>query len=517
MIFSKPKLVSFLLGGLSALAFAPIFFFPILAISFTGLLILISNSVNLKQCFLIGWCFGFGMFLAGLYWISFALLVDIGSFAWLIPFAVFAIPAILAIYVGFIAVLSKLFSKNSYQIVLNFVLIWVLFEIVRVNLFSGYPWLVMGYSLAFSDESIQVSSVLGVYGLSLIVVFSGCSLYPYIIDQRRNKLTLFVMAILIAIVNYGYGALRLHRNVTEYSSSLVRVVQGNIPQDVHARFDQKLKNIQILADLSAPNHNNFDYVIWPEGAIDFPLSIQSKLQFSNFIPENGYLLSGVLRVDDDDHIRKIWNSVFVINSFGEVVKYYDKRHLVPFGEYIPFKSFLPVTKITQGALDFSKGNDVGQLSVDARVPSFVPLICYEAYFAEDVGKISKDSKFLVNFTNDAWYGTSSGPYQHLYMTKLRAVERGLPMIRAANTGISAIYDSYGREVAKLQLNSRGVIDSNVPLVANKSTFYNKYGNNIVFLMIALALSAINYRILTKLIYTEKGNESKRKIINSRRN
>lgn len=484
----KPRLnyfISFVLGLLSALAFAPIFLFPTLFIAFSGFLLLLSYATSKKSSFLVGWWFGFGFFIAGLYWISFALLVDINSFGWLIPFAVLLIPAILAIYIGLVGLLAKILSKNKYQLLVNFICLWALFEIVRVNILTGFPWLLLGYSLCFSDNMLQLASVFGIYGLSFVVLCIVCA--PYLLLDKYKKIDVIFIAaaLLIFTANYSFGYLRLKNSTYELSDTMIRVVQANISQDLKWDSDERLNNIIKHANLTRKNNDKVDYVIWPESAISFPLSFNSKLRIDGIIPKNSFLLAGGIRINDEKNPTEIWNSMFVINCDGDIVNFYDKMHLVPFGEYVPLKKFIPVTKVTHGSIDFSPGSNLKTIKVNEHLPSFAPLICYEAYFPEDVVIKKQLPDFIVNFTNDAWYGNTSGPYQHLYMTKLRAIEQGIPVIRAANTGISAVIDPYGRILKMLPLNSEGIIDLRLPKALETKTIYSKYLNILVFSIIPI--------------------------------
>ncbi len=503
----KPGLqyfISFILGLLSALAFAPIFLFPILLFTFSYFLFLISCATK-KSSFLLGWWFGFGYFIAGLYWISFALLVDINSFGWLIPFAVLLIPAITAIYIGLLTLLTKILSKNKYQLLVNFICLWVLFEIIRVNILTGLPWLLLGYSLCFSDTLLQSSSVFGIYGLSFVVLCIACTPYLLLDCYKKLDLAFIITASLIFIINFAFGYFRLQNSTADLSNSMVRIVQANISQNLKWDHDERLNNIMKHINLTKQNNDKIDYVIWPESAIPFPVSLQNRLKFNDLIPKNSFLIAGGVRVNDERNPTKIWNSIFVINSNGQIIDFYDKIHLVPFGEYVPLKKFIPATKITHGAIDFSSGPNLKTIKVSNNLPSFAPLICYEAYFPEDIILKEHLPDFIVNFTNDAWYGNTSGPYQHLYMTKLRAIEQGIPIIRAANTGISAIIDPYGRILKMLPLNKEGIIDLQLPKALKITTIYSKYLNTIIFSIIPIFFLICSQSInkLTKFGSKEK--------------
>lgn len=502
----KPKFQYFLLlvlGLLSPLAFAPVFLFPILFVTFSCFLFLLSNSISKKNAFLLGWWFGFGFFISGLYWISFALLLDVSSFGWLIPFAVLLIPAILAIYVGLTGLLAKTFSKNKYQLLINFICLWTIVEIIRVNILTGAPWLLLGYSLCFSDSMLQSASIFGVYGLSFVVLCITCSPYLLLNQYKKIDLVFIAAALLIFIANYSFGYIRLQHSTQDLSNTKIRIVQANISQDLKWDPEEKLNNMTKYANLTSHNNKDIDYIIWPESALPFPISSQNKIKLNGIIPKDSFLLTGGVRIDDQNRPTEIWNSMFAINHEGQIVNFYDKIHLVPFGEYIPLKKFIPITKITQGTIDFSPGQTLKTIKTSNNLPSFAPLICYEVYFPENIVLKKQAPDFIVNFTNDGWYGNTSGPYQHLYMTKLRAIEQGIPVIRAANTGISAVIDPYGRIVEKLTLNSSGIIDSNLPNSLKAKTIYNKFSNNLVY-SVLLIFFLVCSRLIKKLTICYKG-------------
>lgn len=501
MILKFPRTSAFILGLIFPLAFAPFFIFPVALVSLPLLLYVISAATSSQNAFYLGWWYGFGFFITGLYWIANALFVDIGSFFWLLPFAVFAIPAVLAIYIGLVAVLSRYCARNSEQLAFYFIIFWVFAEIVRANFLGGYPWLIFGYAIAKWDSLVQTASIFGVYGLSIMAMVVACS--PFLFFSRdKNKVALFFLVTTIIVGNVWYSTIRLNDEDTQFSTYQVRLVQGNFQQNVKSTYKEKMQNLATLQKLSEPNHEKFSYILWPEGAIDFLVDVSVNFNFPNFIPTNGFLLAGSVRVDNLQNIQRVWNSVLVVDSRGSIKDYYDKRHLVPFGEFVPFKQYLPITKVTQGTLDFSHGETPNAIRLKG-MPTIFPLICYEAYFTEDAEIDNSGLGLMVNFTNDAWYGNSSGPYQHLYMSKLRAIEYGLPMLRVANTGISAVFDSYGRMLSSIALNQRGVIDSYIPLPTKERSLYSKYGSSEVIVFAIFALACFIYGVVSKYYYDKK--------------
>lgn len=483
----KKFTISATLGAGASFAFTPTYFFFVLFFSFPGLLFLISRSKSWKETFLVGWSFGFGFFLIGMYWICYALMVDSDLFGWLVPFAVTLIPSVVAIYIGITSIIIHPVRHHPLILTICFVCAWVLIEILRTHLFTGFPWLTLGYSLGNWINMIQSASLFGVFGLSLLVLIT--STLPFVLIIHRNKIhRSFYLAFCIFILssNFVYGAWRLDNGKTALLPTKVRIVQPNIKQDIKWDKNYKYANLQKLLSLSKSEENP-TYIIWPESALTYSIEdpkVQSLL--ASVISPNSYLLTGA--VSYKLQTNKLYVSLLAVNSKGEISAIYDKKHLVPFGEYTPFKEYIPgIHKITHGLMDYSKGENEHDIISKIKGPSFRPLICYEAFFPTET--LNKDTKpdFLLNIINDAWYKDSSGPYQHLEMARFRAIEAGVPLLRSANTGISAIIDPYGRIIKKIPLNKQNVIEYSLPDKIFTMTLYNLYGNNIVSFLLLLIL------------------------------
>jgi apolipoprotein N-acyltransferase len=491
------------------MAFAPLYFFFFAIIAFSGL-ILISNLCNTKkESFWIGWCFGFGQFLFGLYWICISLFVDAEKFLWLLPFALFLIPAILAIYTGLtllcVNIVSAKFSVKNWQKILLMALFWVFFEYLRATLFTGFPWNLLGYSLLFSLSISQAASIFGIYGLSIFAVIFYCS-FALLVSYKNSTLKLnfdkknlpFLLVVFLIILlmffigNYRLGATYLK----PIPNAIFRLVQPNIKQGEKwgefYRYNSFLEN----AKLSVANgFDQVNYVVWSESAVPYVIDYKSKFDLlaiiSKAAPKDGFVITGGLRATFKDKkmqdIKQIWNSVFVINRQGKIISTYDKNHLVPFGEYVPLEKYLPfVSKITQGAVSFSSGGSTKTIKTHSELPSFSPLVCYEVIFTNKALDRKNPPQFLLNLTNDAWFGNSSGPYQHFDMARMRAIEYATPVIRVANSGISALIDPLGRIVAAIPLNKRGILD--VMLMEKlPATPYLKYKNSFLFVLILIIL------------------------------
>ena len=503
-IQNYPKFLAILSGSVCALAFAPFNFFPILFIALPILYFLLEENNSKKIIFLRGFCFGYGYFLFGIYWIAISLLVDAQKFAWLIPFALTAIPGFLALYFGLMAIfyrliIEKFLFKFHYQKILIFAIFWVVFEALRSTLFSGFAWNLLGYTWLFSIQSSQSASLFGVYFLSFLAVITA--LLPVIlfdknnIKTNKNFLAIFTI-ILITNFIFGFFVIKNSKKVSQNifnSTSKIRLVQANIKQDIkwqeNERYNNFLKHIELSRSMPL---ENVKAVIWAETSIPYIIENDSRLMplLKLAIPKDGELITGGLRVErkKNNEISKVFNSVFMINSQG-IGATYDKHHLVPFGEYVPLQRFFSflfideiIDKITGGGTGFSAGN--GAQTIQANHFSFNPLICYEVIFSREVIAKNQHPDLFINITNDAWFGNSSGPYQHLAIAQMRAIEYSTPLIRVAGTGISASIDANGNIVEKLDLNQEAVVDIELLRKGNLS-FYQQYGNMPLILIFIL--------------------------------
>lgn len=453
-----------LLGVCSTFALPPLYLLPLLIPSFSGLLLLSRNATHNRQAFFDGWWWGLGHFTAGLYWICISLYVEPDKFAWLTPFALFGLPSILGIYTGLVMLVMKRAQKlPAVLLPAVFAVVFVAVEYARTFLFSGFPWNLIGYVWTASDVTLQTAYPLGIYGLGFITVFTASA--PALFITRQKPLVPNVLALLVLVAMCGYGWQRLEHNPTQYTDIKVRIVQPLIPEsmklDPQAEIDILKRHVALTR---SPDLESVGIVIWPEVAV--PDFIQPDSSLANMlgavVPEHAVLITGALREEGNGDNRQFWNSLFVLSHNGKLIGQYDKHHLVPFGEFIPFRHILPLENISGGHGDFARGPGAYTVSVDG-IPPFSPLICYEAIFPAEATDGTGKAKWLLNVTNDAWFGNSSGPYQHLEMARVRAVETGLPLVRAANTGVSTVIDPYGRVLKELPLGQAGIVDFYLPL------------------------------------------------------
>ncbi|MHA1539860.1 MAG: apolipoprotein N-acyltransferase [Alphaproteobacteria bacterium] len=464
---------SILCGALLALALPPFKFFPLIFICFPLLLLLLDKAHTKKQAFLIGWFFGTGFFIAGMYWIANALLVPPAQFKWAYPLAAIALPAFLAIFIGAATSILHLLKAHKRQKVIAFALLWSLMEYARGNVLTGLPWNLIGYSTPL--EILQVTAIFGIYGLSFLTVLAGSSLYVF----KKNKLFILLM-ILPLLASYGWGQQRLDSWPTKaVHNVLLRLVQPNIPQQDKWRIDLKESNFQKLLTLSHYDEDSDNlptHIIWPEAAAPYKLdeNLSRRMQAASILDKNQILLTGsITKTKEGDYA----NSFLAIDNHGRIAASYNKSHLVPFGEYIPYQNYIPFLKPLAAKMgEMIQGDGPTTLSIP-NTPPLSPLICYEVIFpGEVIGVAKKRAEWMLNVTNDAWYGISTGPYQHLEISRTRAIEEGVPLVRVAGTGISAIFDAYGRTIETLPLGKQGILDAHLPRPALKKTLFATFGN-----------------------------------------
>lgn len=475
--FNPTRKGSFIMGIISGLAFAPLFLFPML-FSLSILCYQIKSSKSIKDTFVLGLLFGFGHFLSSIYWMSIGLTVYINEFWWAIPFALFGLPLIFAIFIASSCSLSWLFRNNSYYHFI-FCFIFVLFEwFESYVIFGGCPWNLMGYSLAFSDKMIQLTNVMGIYGLSFITVYAFSSIYFLIVDEQEEFLASFFVSSLLMMLIGCFGHVRITENPTTYTNVKVRLVQPSIPQSSKWDENKFWKNLNTQINLSL-GKDDVDLIVWPESALTVPYKhpeIKEKLVDELLSKSNAILITGAVSDNNKTNKeREVYTTISAIAPNGDELFEYHKSHLVPFAEYMPLKNILPFKKLTHGILDFSPGKSnifkLKELNLSLR-----PLICFESIFPEEVKVSNADVDVLLNVTNDSWFGWSSGPFQHFYQSKVRAAENGVPMIRVASNGISAVIDAYGRVVKRIGLNNVKSIDAVLPGKLDYVTLYSEYGD-----------------------------------------
>ncbi len=482
----SPKKLAFISGVLSVAVLPPHSMFWLGFLSFPILLLLINSAGTKKNAFAVGYWFGYGYFACNMAWIGNALLIDAARFGWLYPLTLAAAGGFFGLFVAFPALLSRFFNGLPARY-LSFSAFWVLFEWIRSFIFTGFPWNLLGSSLSFSDTMLQAAALIGTYGLSLLVlmIFTAPALYMYSPSKKRAFAALLIPLSLSATA-YGYGFCRLKQADTSPSDLAVRIVQPSIPQAMKWNSQKLEDNFAEYIKLSqAPGLEKTKIVIWGETATPFPLDFEPRYlaQIARAVPPQGYLITGLVRYQYHNGEFRPLNSMFAINDEGKIAASYDKSHLVPFGEYIPLRSILPewIRPVTNAVTDFLPGSGPSVTKLPD-IPGFGTLICYEIIFPHRI--ISSDNRpnWLINLTNDGWYGHSQGPYQHLVTTRLRALEEGRTIVRAANSGISAVISPYGKIIASLGLDKKGWLDANLPKQMFLPTIYGRFGNLIPLIL-----------------------------------
>lgn len=499
LIFSYPKTSAFLAGCIATFALPPYHWVGLLFLSFGILGLLLFKASSSRQAFMAGYGFGFGFFMCGLSWVAHALMIDFASFGWLIPISLIASGLFFGLFSAFPALLSHYF-KGYFARYIAFGAFWGLFEWIRSFFLTGFPWNLLGSCLAFDTRFLQLASVFGTYGLSALTIIATMLPASILLEPHRKNavISLSVDVLLITLV-FIFGQYRTNLlNNNENSDISLRIVQPSIPQNLKWDFAELEKNFADYIEMSqSDGFSDKKIVIWGETASTFPVALDKShfYQMLPAVPDKGYLITGSIDYfpDTDDRWLPV-NAGFIFKSDKGIIDTYAKSHLVPFGEYIPFRNLLPASlrPITKVISDFKAGNGVKTFNIDD-LPPFGLLICYEIIFPHQVADNQNRPQWLINLTNDGWYGLSSGPYQHLVTARLRAVEEGLTIVRAANSGISAVISRTGEVLASLGLHKRGNLDTYLPKELSINTLYAQYGN-LCFMSLFLLLVASSFLI-----------------------
>jgi len=482
--------MAFAAGALSALGFAPFAVFPLLLLGFAALVLLLDGAKTVRAGACIGWAFGFGQFLVGLHWIGFAFLVDASSHEWQIPFVALLFPGGLALFFAAAAALAKRFWSRGAARIFVLTAALGLSEWLRGHVLTGFPWNVAGYGWGASLGVMQSVSILGIYGLSLLTTLFGASLAE--LADRRVALPLSTAA-LFALLFLG-GEIRLATAGGDMVQGVqLRLVQPNIAQADKYRPELIERNWNRLLALSdSPAKRRPTHIVWPEAAPPFVLTRSATAldEIAVLTGRDRVLMTGALRAQRGADGAHYYNSFYAFGHGGQLAAVYDKFHLVPFGEYLPLESAmnaLGLKKIVGVEGSFSTGDGPHTVEIPGLGP-ISPLICYEILFSGEV--VADDrARAIVNITDDSWFGPWAGPYQHLLVAQTRAIEQGVPVIRAANTGISAVIDSFGRIDARLDLDREGVVDSALPAPIAPTPFARAGDFAFWLLMLASVVAA----------------------------
>jgi apolipoprotein N-acyltransferase len=472
---------AFVAGALAALAMPPLYWLPLAVLGMVAFVWLWRTAPGPRSALLRGWAWGTGHFAVGSYWIIEAFFVPPADFKLLGPPIVAGLAVLLGFFPGLAAgVAARLVARwphlgGRYRSLVLLALTWTAAEWLRGHVFTGYPWNPLAHVWAFAAPLLQGAALFGVFGLG---TFTFLVLAAPIAGWRAS------LAALIAVAGAGFAGMQTITSVPT-EGPLVRIVQPNVPQAVKWLPEYQSLELATLVELSRrPGFDRLAAVIWPEVAPPFVIEpgLPELKIIAQAAPPGGYLLTGAARTG----VRRedgVWNSLLAIDAGGTVLAHYDKVHLVPLGEYIPFHRQLAPLSGRIGRGSFEGGERRVTIGLPG-LPGFSPVICYEAIFPGAVTGPGERPRWLLNVTNDAWFGPSSGPYQHLVSARLRAIEEGLPMIRAANTGISAVIDAYGQVLASLGMQQQGIIDHPLPS-PRVATPYGRWGDWTLLALVVL--------------------------------
>ncbi|MBS0518275.1 MAG: apolipoprotein N-acyltransferase [Proteobacteria bacterium] len=476
-------------GALAALAMPPLDWLPLAVVGMVVYVWLWDGAPTWKVALLRGWAWGLGHFAVGSYWIVEAFFVPPADFELLGPPIVVGLAVVLGFFPGLAAAVTRWaalrwpYLGGRYRRLVLLAVAWTVAEWLRGHVFTGYPWNPLGHVWTFAAPLLQGAAVFGVYGLGTL---------SFLVLAAPAAGWRAAVAGLAAVGVAGVAGLAVMPPVSEEEQGpMVRIVQPNTAQSLKWRQDAAARNLRRLIDLThRPGFDRMAIVLWPETAVPFTIQPGSPLLpiLAAAVPPGGYLLTGAERAGAN-LADGVWNSLLAIDKNGTIVAHYDKVHLVPLGEYIPFHKELPPISGLVGRGSFEVGEAHLNIQLPS-VPSFSPVICYEVIFPAAIVGSGARPRWIVNVTNDAWFGVSSGPYQHLASARLRAVEEGLPLMRAANTGVSAVIDAYGRVLDSLDMQQEGIIDHALP-PARPPTPYGTWHDWMLFLLLmALGLPAI---------------------------
>ena len=470
----RRALVAVAAGAVVGLAHAPVDWPLALLIAFPLLVLLIDGVAaaetgwrgRLWAPLALGWLFGVGMHGANLWWLGNALVTSNSGVEWAAPFAGIGLAAVLAAFPALAVVAARQFWTAGSSRILVLGAAWGLAELARSVVATGFPWGAIGYAAMPNPVAMQVVAPLGMDAVNVLVVWAAAA--PALLLDARTRLWGVAVPVALVGAQLAFGSWRLATTDVGETATSVRIVQPAVPQDEKWDGDARLAIFQRLVDLTSAEGagGRPDLIVWPETAIPFVLSEtpEALTVLADVLQPGQTLLAGGVRSEGVGDERLWFNSIFAIDSTGRVAATRDKVHLVPFGEYLPLPELLErvgLTRVVTSPADFTAASRRETLALPGG-PVLLPLICYEAIFWNGLGAVGPAPNAIVNVTNDAWYGATPGPYQHMRQARLRAVETGLPLVRAANNGLSAVVDPLGRVVRGLGHDARGAIDAALP-------------------------------------------------------
>ena len=485
-------LICLLLGILTSFSLPPYNLVFINFLTLPVLLYILVNYVDKKTIsFFVGWVFGFGYFISNLYWITNSLTFDV-NFKFIIPFALILIPLFLGIFYGLVTFLCNFFNlKNKISSILIFSIFFGGIEFLRGFIFGGFPWNLVVFSISNNLPSLQILSYIGTYSLNLLSI--TIFLLPVIFFfkyKSSTKFLIFSLSLILVVINFLYGDLiikNFEKKKYDNLGSIIRVVSPNIPIERFLSNQDTEKSINELITLSDPHNLKKTVFIYPEGIIT-SIYLKDLKFFKQIFKDNYNIKHKVILGINSINQNKIYNSLVVLNNETELLYKYNKNKLVPFGEFLPFENFFKrvgLKKITQGYQSFSADDKREILEIDKL--KFIPLICYEIIYSGKINQNNKYYDFILNISEDGWFGKSIGPTQHLSHSIFRSIEEGKNVIRSTNNGVSAFVNPKGQIIK--QISEKGYFDVNKIKRVNK-TYFAKHSNKIFFYFVLIYITFI---------------------------
>ena len=491
------------LGLLTSLSLPPLNYFIINFLTFSlfyfFLVKKLSENKNKKIFFIYGWLFGFGYFVSNLYWISISLTFD-ENFKFLIPLTIILIPGFLSLFYGLISYFFIILKpKENLSSFFLFSIIFAIIEFIRGSILTGFPWNLIAYSLSNHPEILNITSIIGTYSFNLFCISLFTSPSLIILKKKKKDVSVFIAFLIITISFYVFGSQNFEKFNDEKNTKhefKIRIISSNISID---RFYNDIDTIKVIEDLikiSSPPENEKVIFIWPEGILPgiFQKELgQYKQIFSEAFNENHLIILGIDSKSKEGKTLKYFNSFSVFDHNLNLINSYNKVNLVPFGEFLPFEKItkkIGIKTITNNYQSYSSGKIRDIIEINQRNFSFkiLPLICYEIIYS---GKIFKNNDFnyIINISEDGWFGNSVGPQQHFVHSIYRAIESGKYVLRSSNNGIAAIVNPLGVVEQQVYLNQTDFIDFSESKKI-KSTIFSQYGNKIFGLIILLYIFLI---------------------------
>ncbi len=491
------------LGAITSLSLPPFNFWIVNFFTFSLFFVFLIKRLDQHQkkkfFFIYGWSFGFGYFLSNLYWISISLTFD-ENFRFLIPLTIILIPAFLALFYGLITYFFLILKpKKIISSFFTFSLIFGILEFFRGLIFTGFPWNLIAYSFSSQLEILSITTIVGTYGFNLFCISLFISPSLLVLRRKKKEIGVFVFFLTAVLFSYIYGfnyKVKFKETTQKDYEFKIRVIGSNISLDRFYKNIDTADVIKELIEISNPVADEKTIFIWPEGIL--PNVLQDDLKeyrwlFNDKFSENHLLIIGLNSQSMDNGTKNYYNSISIFDNQINLLDFYNKVNLVPFGEFLPLEKILTLIglkSLTNNYQSFSKGDQRNIIEIKKKNFSLkiLPLICYEIIYS---GKLFDNPNFdlIVNISEDGWFGQSIGPKQHFSHSIFRAVESGKYVVRSSNNGIAAIVNPLGNIENSINFSQSGYVDLERYRIL-QPTIFSKYGNKIFGILILLYIFLI---------------------------